>query len=384
MRYEKKILDILQGILGNQRHGLHEPVFRGNEKTYINDCIDTTFVSSVGPYVDKLEKELAHYTGAKRAIAVSNGTSALQISLKLGGVVPGDEVLVPSLTFVGTVNAILYLGAIPHFVDSEDETFGVDPNALKKWLKNFSEITNDGCINLKTGKRIKALMPVHIFGHPCKLDSLLEIASDYNLVIIEDAAEGLGSFYYGKHVGTFGKFGALSFNGNKIITTGGGGAILTNDDRLADKAKHLTTTAKIAHKWKYIHDDVGYNYRMPNLNAALGLAQLEQLDNFLLSKRKLFEQYEKAFQGIKNIKLIKEPKGCKSNYWLQTILLDNSIINNQEIILEYINNHNFMIRPAWKLIHKLFPYKKFPKTSIKTSLYLEKSIINLPSSAGLI
>ena len=384
MKYEKKILDILKNTLGNRRCGLHEPIFAGNEKDYLNDCINSTFVSSVGKYVDKFEKELAIYTGAKRAIAVSNGTSALQISLKLAGVDEGDEVLVPSLTFVGTVNAILYSGAIPHFIDSEKETLGADPKSLISWLKKSTEQTSQGCINRKTRRRIKGLVPVHIFGHPCKLDDLLSIANDHNLAVVEDAAEGLGSFYYGKHVGTFGKLGILSFNGNKIITTGGGGAILTNDDVLADQAKHLTTTAKVPHKWKYVHDRVGYNFRMPNLNAALGLAQLEQLDTFILSKRKLYEVYEKEFKKVKDIKLIKEPKGCKSNYWLQTILLNQSIFDKQDIILESINNHNFMVRPSWTLIHKLLPYKKFPRAPIKTSLFLEKGIINLPSSAGLI
>jgi perosamine synthetase len=362
---------------------LHEPLFRGNEQKYVKECISSSYVSSVGKFVDRFEKELADYTGARRAIAVVNGTAALQLALKLAGVKEGDEVLLPALTFVATANAIHYLGATAHFVDSEEQTLGLDVIALRIWLKHCAEVTEDGCRNRLTGKRIKALLPMHTFGNPCDLQGLLAVAHDYKLVLVEDAAESLGSFYHGKHTGTFGRLGALSFNGNKIITTGGGGAILTNDEQLADRAKHLSTTAKLPHRWNYVHDEIGYNFRMPNLNAALGCAQLEQLDNFLQSKRRLFSQYLEAFKGISQLRLLQESAVSKSNYWLQTIILDNAISNQRDTILEVTNNANFMTRPAWTLIHQLEPYKKSPRAPLPVSESLVQRIINLPSSAGL-
>jgi len=362
---------------------LHEPLFRGNEQKYVKDCISSSYVSSVGKFVDRFEKELADYAGARRAIAVVNGTAALQLALKLAGVKEGDEVLLPALTFVATANAIHYLGATAHFVDSEEQTLGLDAIALRSWLKHCAEVTADGCRNRQTGKCIKALLPMHTFGNPCDLEGLLAVAHDYKLVLVEDAAESLGSFYNGKHTGTFGRLGALSFNGNKIITTGGGGAILTNDEQLADRAKHLSTTAKLPHRWNYVHDEIGYNFRMPNLNAALGCAQLEQLDNFLQSKRRLFSQYLEAFKGISQLRLLQESAVSKSNYWLQTIILDNAISNQRDTILEVTNNANFMTRPAWTLIHQLEPYKKSPRAPLPVSESLVQRIINLPSSAGL-
>lgn len=362
---------------------LHEPLFRGNEQKYVKECISSSYVSSVGKFVDRFEKELADYAGARRAIAVVNGTAALQLALKLAGVKEGDEVLLPALTFVATANAIHYLGATAHFVDSEEQTLGLDAIALRSWLKHCAEVTEDGCRNRLTGKRIKALLPMHTFGNPCDLQGLLAVAHDYKLVLVEDAAESLGSFYNGKHTGTFGRLGALSFNGNKIITTGGGGAILTNDEQLADRAKHLSTTAKLPHRWNYVHDEIGYNFRMPNLNAALGCAQLEQLDNFLQSKRRLFSQYLEAFKGISQLRLLQESAVSKSNYWLQTIILDKAISNQRDTILEVTNNANFMTRPAWTLIHQLEPYKKSPRAPLPVSESLVQRIINLPSSAGL-
>ena len=381
---EQKIVSILQATLKNEKNPLHEPRFQGKEHQYLKECIDSTYVSSVGKFVDRFEKQLADYTGARRAIAVVNGTAALQLALKLAGVKKGDEVLLPALTFVATANAIHYLGATTHFVDSEEQTLGLDAIALRSWLKHCAEITVDGCRNRQTGKRIKALLPMHTFGNPCDLEGLLAVAHDYKLVLVEDAAESLGSFYYGKHTGTFGRLGTLSFNGNKIITTGGGGAILTNDEQLANHAKHLSTTAKLPHRWEYVHDEIGYNFRMPNLNAALGCAQLEQLDNFLESKRRLFSLYLEAFKGISHIRLLQEFKNSKSNYWLQTIILDKAISNQRDIVLEATNNANFMTRPVWKPIHQLNPYKNSLRAPLPVSESLSQRIINLPSSAGLV
>lgn len=368
----------------NDHVKLHEPIFRGKEQKYLKECISSSYVSSVGKFVDRFEKQLADYTGARRAIAVVNGTAALQLALKLTGVKEGDEVLLPALTFVATANAIHYLGATTHFVDSEEQTLGLDAIALRNWLKHCAEVTVDGCRNRQTGKRIKALLPMHTFGNPCDLEGLLAVAHDYKLVLVEDAAESLGSFYCGKHTGTFGRLGTLSFNGNKIITTGGGGAILTNDEQLADRAKHLSTTAKLPHRWNYVHDEIGYNFRMPNLNAALGCAQLEQLDNFLQSKRRLFSQYLEAFKDISQLRLLQESAASKSNYWLQTIILDKAFSNQRDTILEVTNNANFMTRPAWTLIHQLEPYKKTPRAPLPVSESLVQRIINLPSSAGLV
>ena len=363
---------------------LHEPCFSGNESKYVQECIDSTFVSSVGKFVDRFEKELANYTGAKYAVAVVNGTAALHIALLLAGVKLEDEVLVPVLSFVATANAVRYCGAKPHFVDSEERTLGIDPQALREYLQYSSEQRDGICVNRNTGCPIRALIPVHIFGHPCDLDGLLAVAKDFNLNLIEDAAESLGSLYHGQHTGTFGLLGILSFNGNKTITTGGGGAILTDDQELAKSAKHLTTTAKTPHRWNYVHDGVGYNYRMPNLNAALGCAQIEQLPEFLASKRCLFEHYEEAFRGIPQIRLFSEPEGSHSNYWLQTLLLDDSVANQRDAILEATNSSGMMTRPIWKLLHKLAPYCDCPCAPVPVAESLERRIVNLPSSTGLV
>ena len=291
-----EVVDKLKSLFypKNDMIPLHEPFF-GNEKKYINECIDTTFVSSVGKFVDKLETEISKYTNVKYVIATVNGTSALHISLLLAGVKKDDEVLVSPYTFVGTVNAIKYTGASPLFIDIEEDTLGLCPFSLKKFLENNTTKKNGNCINKITGKRISAILPVHIYGHPCKIDKILSIADNFNIPVIEDAAEALGSFYKNKHLGSYGLISSLSFNGNKIVTTGGGGAILTNNVKLAKQAKHITTTSKLPHKWAYIHDEVGFNYRMPNLNAALGLAQIENIEYYLLNKRKLFKKYKKIF-----------------------------------------------------------------------------------------
>ncbi|OIJ22373.1 aminotransferase DegT [Anaerobacillus alkalidiazotrophicus] len=384
MILEQQILKTLQSVLPTSEFTpLHEPTFQGNEWNYVKDCLDSTFVSSVGKYVDLFEERLAEFTGVKRAVAVVNGTAALHIALKIVGVEKDDEVLIPSLTFVATANAVSYSSAIPHFVDSEEKTLGLDPYKLDLYLKEIGQVTSDGCINKLTGRRIKAVVPMHTFGHPVDIDPLLEVCRKYKLVLIEDAAESLGSYYKGKHTGSFGKVAALSFNGNKIITTGGGGAILTNDDNLANYAKHLTTTAKVPHQWEYIHDEVGYNYRMPNLNAALGCAQLEALPKYIKSKRELAQKYKTAFNTVQGVNFFQEPSFAKSNYWLNVVVLSRELILNRESILEVLNNNGIMSRPVWMPLHKLSMYSQCPRMDLDGVDDLEKRIINIPSSSLL-
>lgn len=377
------IVSALRDTLGEGNFALHGPRFAGNEQRYVQDCIESTYVSSVGAYVARFESELAAYTGARRAVAVVNGTAALQVALRLAGVEANDEVIIPSLTFVGTANAVHYLGAIPHFADSNPSTLGLDPLALREWLRINAESAGDGYRNRSTGRRLRALVPVHVFGHPCDIDGLLAVARDFRLSLVEDAAESLGSFYQGQHTGTFGLLGTLSFNGNKVITTGGGGAILTNDERLADHAKHITTTAKRPHRWEYFHDDIGYNFRMPNLNAALGCAQLEQLPDFIISKRRLFGKYKQVFAGFQDVRLFEEPSDCESNYWLETLILGEHIVEQRDEVLEATNDAGLMTRPVWQLMHQLEPYKKCPCAPLPFAESVVQRLINLPSSAGL-
>jgi len=374
------IIHALRNALGKGNFPLHEPYFAGNEQRYVQECIASTYVSSVGAYVERFEKELAAYTGARRAVAVVNGTAALQVALQLAGVHANDEVIVPALTFVATANAVQYLGAVPHFADSEEATLGLDPLALREWLKIIAERAGDAYRNRQTGRRLRALVPMHTFGHPCDLEGLLAVSHDYRLALVEDAAESLGSRYQGQHTGTFGLLGTLSFNGNKIITTGGGGAILTNDERLADHAKHLTTTAKLPHRWDYVHDEVGYNFRMPNLNAALGCAQLEQLPEFLASKRRLFKRYQEALADIDEVRLMEEPSGCKSNYWLQTLVLEESAVEQRVEILKATNDVDLTTRSAWRLMHQLAPYEDCPRAPLQVAESLRSRIINIPSN----
>jgi aminotransferase in exopolysaccharide biosynthesis len=377
------IVDALHSALGREQTPLHEPLFQGNEQEYVLDCIESTFVSSVGRYVDRFERELADYTGARRAVAVVNGTAALQVALQLAGVESGDEVIVPALSFVATANAVHYLGAIPHFADSDKATLGLDPVALREWLDSTAERTGEGCRNRHSGRRIRALVPMHTFGHPCDMDGLMAVAHDYDLILVEDAAESLGSCYQGLHTGTFGLLGILSFNGNKIITTGGGGAILTDDERLADRAKYLTTTARQPHRWEYIHDEVGYNFRMPNLNAALGCAQLEQMPEFLASNRRLYKRYCEVFSGYDNVRVMGEPIGCESNYWLQALILDDIAAEQRDEILTATNEAGLMTRPVWMLLNKLKPHHKCPSGPLPVAESLMHRIVNVPSSAGL-
>jgi aminotransferase in exopolysaccharide biosynthesis len=368
-------------VVGPGPVALHEPRFAGNEWTYLKECLDSTYVSSVGRFVDRFETELAAYTGAKHAVAVVNGTAALHVALLLAGVQPGDEVLIPTLTFAATANAVAYCGATPHFADSEERTLGLDPQALREYLQTTAEIRGGQCVNRATGRMIRALVPMHTFGHPVDLEGILAVARDFHLALVEDAAESLGSTVYGRHTGTFGLLGALSFNGNKTITTGGGGAILTNDTELARHAKHLTTTAKVPHRWEYRHDEIGYNYRLPNINAALGCAQLEQLPDFLDAQRRLFERYQAAFAELPQVRVVAEPKGCRSNYWLQTLLLDESVAGQRDAILAATNDAGLMTRPTWTLMHRLAPYRECPKMELPVAESLERRLINLPSSA---
>jgi perosamine synthetase len=381
----RKIINALNLSIGERgSHSLHEPIFNGNESQYVQECIKTGWVSSAGKYVDRFEADLSIYTNSHYCVAMANGTSALHIALLLVGVKNGDEVLMPAFTFIATANAVSYCGAIPHFIDNDPLSLGINIASLKDYLRSSTEIINKTCVNTKTGRVIRAIIPMHTFGHPIDIDDLLSLAKEFHLEIIEDAAESLGSFYKGKHTGTFGKIGIFSFNGNKIITTGGGGALVTNDSNLAKMAKHLSTTAKLPHAWKYEHDAVGYNYRMPNLNAALGCGQLEKLDEFLVNKRKLFSRYQSFFSEIEGVNLYEERDNCKSNYWLQTLILDAEYSPNLDLIIGMINNSGFMCRPAWTLISNLKPYINCPKMNLHNSDKLARSIINIPSSPQLI
>jgi aminotransferase in exopolysaccharide biosynthesis len=337
----------------------------------------------VGKFVDRFEDDLANFTGAKRAVAVVNGTAALHVALRLAGVEASDEVLLPALTFIATANAVAYCQATPHFVDSEERSLGMDAVALREYLSNITEIRNGQCVNRSTGRVIRAMVPMHTFGHPVDINALLAIAHDFHLQLIEDAAESLGSTVGGKHTGTFGLMGTLSFNGNKTITTGGGGAILTNDVELGKRAKHITTTAKLPHRWNFVHDEVGFNYRLPNLNAALGCAQLEQLPGFLRDKRRLFEQYQVAFANVPGVQLVAEPTGCSSNYWLQTLLLDAACADQRDAVLAATNDAGLMTRPIWALMNRLPMYANSPSAPLPVAESLEQRVINIPSSSGL-
>jgi len=378
------VLSSLLSVLGEKPAALHEPCFAGNEWSYIKECLDSNFVSSVGNFVNRFENDLAAYTGARYAVAVVNGTAALHVALNLAKVQAQDEVLLPALTFVATANAVSYCGAVPHFVDSEFGTLGIDVPRLRDYLTTITELHDGVCVNKQTGRVIRALLPMHTFGHLGDIDGLLALANDFKLALIEDAAEALGSTYCGRHAGTFGQSGTLSFNGNKTITTGGGGAILTNDPELASKAKHITTTAKLPHAWEYRHDQIAYNYRMPNLNAALGCAQLEQLDGFLASKRALHKAYAQAFEDVSGVELFVEPPGGKSNYWLQALVLQPKWASSRDVILAATNSLGLMTRPVWTLMQDMPHFACCPRMELSGALALSERIINIPSSAGLL
>jgi|TARA_B100001540_G_scaffold136725_1_gene121542 perosamine synthetase len=380
----KNVVNAIRSVLGKGAHQLHEPLLKGKEIIFVSDTIKRNFVSTAGEYVNRFEKAVKKFSKSNHAIAVVNGTQAIFVSLKVLGVRKDDEVLVPALTFVGTVNAISYIGAHPHFIDSSWENFGVNCDKLEKYLSKNAQIIGNRCINKSTGNVIKAIVPVHIFGHPCDIEKVIKISKKFKLAVVEDAAEALGSFHKKKHLGTFGDIGCFSFNGNKIITTGGGGMIITNQAKLAKKIKHLTTTAKLKHKWEYIHDEVGYNFRMPSINAALGLAQLLKLRTFLKAKRKLFYKYMKVLKDINGISLFKEPKNAKSNYWLQTLILDKKNSKFKNKILKEFHKKKVFSRPTWQLISDLKPYRNNQKMDLSIARDIYKRSINIPSSQKLI
>lgn len=357
---------------------LHEPRFYGNEDKYVRETLRSTFVSSVGKYVDRFEQDVAEYTGADYTIATVNGTAALHIALIILGAKDNCEVITPSLTFVGTANAISYTGALPVFVDIDRRTLGMSAKSLEEYLAARAEPGEDGCFNKHTGRRIVACLPVHIFGHPVEIDKIVNVCDRYNLPVLEDAAESLGSFHQERHSGTFGRLGVLSFNGNKIVTTGGGGMIITNDEELAKTAKHLTTTAKIPHRWHYRHDTVAYNYRMPNLNAALGCAQLENLDVFLEDKRQLAHAYQEWFSGA-DIDFVTEPRECRSNYWLNTIVLAEEAARDR--FLEVTNDAGILTRPCWTPMHNLPMFEQSDYLELGVTDELARRLMNIPSSA---
>ena len=362
---------------------LHEPEFDDVAEDLVVDCIRSTYVSSVGNNTRQFEEKIAEVCEVRHCVAIVNGTAALQLALRVVGVKPGSEVLMPSLTFVATANAVSHLGAVPHFVDVEERTLGIDPQALKKYLDSIACLDNGSLINTQTGREIRAIVPVHVFGHPVDMDMLKTVAEPLGLKVVEDAAESLGSSYKKKRCGGLGHIGAISFNGNKIITTGGGGALVTDNTDWADMARHLSTTAKQSHPWSFFHDDIGYNYRMPNLNAALGLAQVRQLENKLSKKRKLAEAYFAAFEGHPGIRVMREPAEARSNYWLNTLILEPHLARANDIVLKHLNEQGFMARPIWKPMHQLPMFSTCPRGELLKTESLADRIINIPSSAHL-
>ncbi len=373
--------DVLVGQTGP--FALHEPEFTGNEARYVADCIETGWVSSVGSYVDRFEADLATVVGCEMAVATANGTAALHVALLLAGVRPGDEVITPSLTFIASTNAVSYCGATPHFVDAEETSLGIDAIRLNAYLREVARVDQGVCVNRRTGAPIRALLVMHVFGLPCDLDALTAVACEWHLALVEDAAEALGSSYHGRAAGNFGCVAALSFNGNKTITTGGGGAILTNNIELGRRAKHLTTTARIKHRWDFIHDEIGFNYRLPNLNAALGCAQLERLPSLLARKRTLAERYIARFASIVGVNSIAEPIGTVSNYWLNAIRLDADVAARRDDILTALNDAGIMARPLWVPMHLLPVYADCQRDTLPVTESMSARVINLPSSAKL-
>ena len=377
----KKITDFIHDLYGAPEVPLHAPCFIGNEKKYLAECVDTTFVSSVGQFVDRFEEKMAQYTGAARAVTCVNGTNALHLALLLVGVARGDEVLTQALTFIATCNAIRYIDAHPVFLDVDQSTMGLSPDAMRDWLFRNAEMKDSQCFNKNTQRRIKACVPMHTFGHPARIDEIAAVCEEYHIELVEDAAESLGSLYKGQHTGLFGRVGVISFNGNKTITTGGGGMLLLNNEELGAQAKHLTTQAKVPHRWEFIHDRVGYNYRMPNINAALGCAQLEHLEEFVLNKRETAEKDHAFFATIDDMDYFLEPENCRSNYWLNTILLKDR--QAQQDFLQYTNAHGIMTRPAWQLMNRLEMFKGCETDGLKHTQWLEERIVNIPSSVNL-
>lgn len=385
MSFETDIVERVRFVTGPSEDmiPLHAPEFRGREWELVKDCLDTGWVSSVGSYVDRFERQVAEASGVRFGVAVVNGTAALHIALLLAGVRPGDEVILPTLTFVATANAVVHAGGVPHLVDSSESTLGLDPEALERHLEHIAIPGEQGPVNRETGRRISAIVPMHAFGFPVDMAPLLALAARWRLPVVEDAAESLGSRYRGKSCGSFGRVATLSFNGNKIITTGGGGAIVTDDEIIAKRAKHLTTTAKVAHRWAFFHDEVGYNYRLPNLNAALGCAQFEQLAGRIAAKRRLADRYAESFAGLHGARIMREAPGSESNYWLNTLVLDRSYAGRRDAVLEALNGAGLMARPLWTLMHRLPMYAACPRAALPVAEDLEARTVNLPSSAGL-
>jgi perosamine synthetase len=377
----KDIVDRLAAVLPAETP-LHEPEFRGNEWAYVKECLDTGWVSSVGKYVDRFEEMLSDFTGVRHAVATVNGTAALHAALVLAGVEADDEVVVPALTFVATANAVTYCGAVPHLADSEERTLGLDPAKLSAHLEEIAQIHDGRCVNRQTGRRLRAVVCMHTFGHPVDLDPLVEVCDRFHLTLIEDAAESIGSYYKGRHTGAWGRLSILSFNGNKTITTGGGGAILTDDEKLAARAKHVTTTAKPPHRWQYAHDTIGYNYRLPNINAALGCAQLEQLPDLLERKRRLAGVYETVFADVEGVRFFTEPAFARGNYWLNVLLTDAA--DQRDALLAESNDRGIMTRPAWTPMHHLPMFTDCPRMDLGVADDLFARIVNIPSSARLV
>ena len=378
----QNIVDFIHELYGTKGFvPLNVPKFIGNEKKYLDECIDTTFVSSVGKFVDRFEEDMARYTGAKKAVVCVSGTNALHMALMLVGVERDDEVLTQALTFIATCNAISYIGAHPVFLDVDKTTMGLSPDAVKAWLVKNGEIRNGQCYNKSTGRRVKACVPMHTFGHPVRVEELVNICNEYHIELVEDAAESIGSKYKGKHTGLFGKVGALSFNGNKTITTGGGGMLLFMDEELGALAKHLTTQAKVPHRWEFKHDHVGYNDRMPNINAALGCAQLEHLDEFIADKRETAKVYADFFKSIDDIDFFTEPENCFSNYWLNVVMLKDK--NAQEAFLQETNDNGVMTRPIWELMNRLPMFEKCEHDSLENTIWFADRVVNIPSSVRL-
>jgi perosamine synthetase len=372
----------LPGVAGPV--GLHDPHFSGNEWAYVKDCLDTGWVSYNGSYVSRFESMLVDLTGAGSCAAVSSGTVAIEMALRVIGVTAGDEVLSPSLTFVATNNAIAHLGAMPHFVDSESKSLGVDVAKLAGYLDDIAEMTDAGARNRLTGRRLAALLPMHCFGHPVDMDPLLELADRWKIPVVEDAAEAIGSTYKGRPCGSLAPIACLSFNGNKIITTGGGGAILTRDPELGKRLRHLTSTAKTPHAFEFIHDEIGWNYRLPNINAALGCAMLEQLPARLAAKRALQLRYEAAFAGMNHVSILREPSYAKSNYWLAAAILEDGDVAERDALLKAVQEAGFMCRAAWRLNHTLPMYQDCPRMPLETAEAIQPRLVNLPSAPQLL
>ena len=379
-----EIIAAVSAVIGDipRPVALHEPLFAGNENSYVKSCIDEGWVSSVGAFVNRFEKDLADFCGAPRAVVVVNGTCAIHAALVVMGIKSGDEVIIPALTFVATANAVVHAGAVPHFVDVEETSLGMDPRALAAHLENVATRQGGQTVNKLTGRPIRALMPVHIFGHPCRLEELAAIAREWNLVLVEDATEALGATQEGRPVGSR-HTAVFSFNGNKIVTTGGGGAVTTHDEELYQRLKHLTTTAKRPHQWAFLHDQVGYNYRMPNLNAALGVAQLEQAPRFLAAKRALAAAYMRAFEGMSGVRVLPTPPGTESNYWLVSLVADEPVDGWLDATLHALHDVGLQCRPIWHPLHMLPMYREHPRADLSRTESLARRLISLPSSVKL-